>query len=95
MGHKLPDAIARVLTEDGTATLGYNANCAGVGDGHVFDKRTIDGYLAAGVLTGFEEQHVSVYAIDCNLGIAACIALSFREFVYPDEIFAPSDIYLL
>jgi hypothetical protein len=34
--------------EDGTATFGNLANSAGVGGGHGFVERTIDGYLAVG-----------------------------------------------
>jgi hypothetical protein len=32
-----------VLTEEGGATFGYNANCAGVGGGHVRARSNIDG----------------------------------------------------
>jgi hypothetical protein len=54
--------------EDGTATLGYLANSAGVGGGHVFVERTIDGYLAAGDFSIVLEQQLSEYAICCALG---------------------------
>jgi hypothetical protein len=57
-GHLPPFAKDSVLTDDGTATLGYLANSAGVGGGHAFVERTIDGYLAEGELE--VEQHLSV-----------------------------------
>jgi hypothetical protein len=55
-GHLLPLAIACVLTEEGTATLGYLANSAGEGGGHVFVERTMDGYLATGCCIGKLQQ---------------------------------------
>ena len=60
-------ASAWVLTEEGTATLGYLANSAGVGGGHVFVERTMDGYLATGC-SEFTVQQFSEYAICCALG---------------------------
>lgn len=61
-GQLLPVARDLVLTEDGTATFGNFANSAGVGGGHVFVERTIDGYLATGCFCMDGEQHLSVWA---------------------------------
>ena len=51
-----------VLTEEGGATFGYNANCAGVGGGHVRARSNIDGNCT---VNGPEVQHYlySIYQI--------------------------------
>jgi hypothetical protein len=45
--------------DEATATLGYLANSAGVGGGHVFLERTIEGYLATGGFSIVFEQQLS------------------------------------
>lgn len=59
-------ARAVVLMDEATATLGYLANSAGVGNVHVFPERTMDGYLATDCESVL--QQLSEYAICCALG---------------------------
>jgi hypothetical protein len=58
--------------EEGTATFGNLANSAGVGGGHGFVERTIDGYLAVGCFCIVVGQQLSV----CALGILQRIEFS-------------------
>lgn len=83
-----------VLTEDGTATLGYLAKSAGDGGGHVLPKSTINGDLAAGDFSIVLEQHLSECAAICDLIISHVLAESINLLVCPDDKFPPNDIYL-
>jgi hypothetical protein len=82
-----------VLTEDGDEAFGYKAISAGVGCGHLFDDKTIDGYAATGCFCP-ETIHCVPHVSFVGRGrgrqhIAPAVSL----FVCPDDRFPPSDIF--
>ena len=82
-----------VLTEDGTATFGYETKSDGVKLRFVFDNKTIDGYAATGCFCP-ETKHCVPHVLFVGRGrgpqrIAAAVSLS----VYPDDRFPPKDIF--
>ena len=82
-----------VLTEDRAEAFGYKAISAGVGCGHIFFSKTIDGYAATGCFcpeTTHCDSHVSFVGRGRGL---QHIASAVSVFVYPDDRFAPNDIF--
>jgi hypothetical protein len=86
---------ACVRTEEATATFGYKAYSAAVGPGHIFPNKCIDGYTATGAAPEtFVSEHLPHVSIGL-IGTLHVLLLYIKFCVYPDEKFAPNDIYLL